>query len=324
MSSSSPPNRSEFDVLVVGGGPAGLSAALALGRSRRSVLVVDDGEPRNAPAEAMHAFLTRDGTQPEELRALGRAEIARYGAQHHSGRAVTARRVADRFRVELEDGRTVLPRRLVITTGLVDELPAIPGLAERWGRDVIHCPYCHGWEVRDRIIGVLATSPMSLHQVGLFRQLSDRVVLLTHTGPTPDPNQAATLVARGIDMVDGKVAAVEVDDDVLVGVRLAGGKQVPLEALAVAPRFLARSGLLTDLGVDATDHPSGTGTHVPADAVGRTDIAGVWVAGNVTDPTAQVIAAAAQGNRVGAAVNADLVAKDAALALEASLSNRPC
>ncbi len=163
---ATPPDHREVDVLVVGGGPAGLSAALVLGRSRRSVLVVDAGEPRNAPADALHEFLSRDGTPPQELLEVGRAEVARYGVDSHAGRAVSASRAGDRFRVGLDGGGTVLARRLVVSTGLVDELPQVPGLAERWGRDVLHCPYCHGWEVRDQAIGVLATAatgPMALH-----------------------------------------------------------------------------------------------------------------------------------------------------------------
>ncbi len=304
------------DVCVVGGGPAGLSAALVLARSRRSVLVVDAGEPRNAPAEAMHAYLTRDGTASAEFLALARGEVARYGGEHARGRAVGVEPFGDRFRVELDDGGTVCARRLVVTTGLVDELPEVIGLADRWGRDVVHCPYCHGWEVRDRIIGVLVTSPLSLHQAGLFRQLSDQVIVLSHIGPMPDGEQRATLAARNVEVVEGEVVAVEVDDDALVGVQLANGAKVALGVLAVAPRFVARSDLLAVLGVDAVEHPSGAGVHVPADAMGATNVRGVWVAGNVTDPSAQVITAASQGNRAGAAVNADLVAEDAALALE--------
>ena len=174
------------DVCVIGGGPAGLSAALVLARSRRSVLVVDAGEPRNAPAEAMHAFLSRDGMAPADFLALGREEVTGYGGVFEQGRAVDHDHLGDRFRVELADGGTVEARRLVVTTGLVDQLPDVPGLTERWGRDVVHCPYCHGWEVRDRVIGVLVTSPMSLHQAGLFRQLTDRLIVLAHTGPRPE------------------------------------------------------------------------------------------------------------------------------------------
>jgi thioredoxin reductase len=302
------------DVCVVGGGPAGLSAALVLARSRRSVLVVDAGEPRNAPAEAMHAFLTRDGTAPAEFLALGRAEVVGYGGEVQQRRVTGAERTGDRFRIDLDGGDAVEARRLVVTTGLIDELPDVPGVAERWGRDVVHCPYCHGWEVRDRVIGILATSPMSLHQAGLFRQLSDRVIVLNHTLPGFDADQVAPLVARDVEFIEGTVVALEVEGDALAGVRLAGGRRVALDVLAVAPRFVARSDLLVALGLQPAEHPSGTGPHIPADEMGATDAPGVWVAGNVTDPSAQVITAAAQGNRVGAAVNADLVTEDAELA----------
>jgi thioredoxin reductase len=302
------------DVCVVGGGPAGLSAALVLARSRRSVLVVDAGEPRNAPAEAMHAFLTRDGMGPAEFLALGRAEVVGYGGEVEQQRVTGVERTGDRFRIDLDGGDAVEARRLVVTTGLIDELPDVPGVAERWGRDVVHCPYCHGWEVRDRVIGILATSPMSLHQAGLFRQLSDRVIVLNHTSPGSDADQVAPLVARDVDFIEGTVVALEIEGDALTGVRLADDRRVALDVLAVAPRFVARSELLATLGLDAVEHPSGTGPHIPADELGATDVPGVWVAGNVTDPSAQVITAAAQGNRVGAAVNADLVVEDTELA----------
>jgi thioredoxin reductase len=303
------------DVLVVGGGPAGLSAALTLGRSRRSVLVVDDGRPRNAPAAEMHAFITRDGTPPAQLLALGREEVSRYGVGHRTARALSVSRAEGRLRVGLDDGSTVAARQLVVTTGLVDELPDVDGLADRWGRDVVHCPYCHGWEIRDQAIGVLATSPIAHHQAGLFRQLSDHVVVLRHTAGEFDADRLDALVARGVEVVDGEVIALEVHDDRLSGVRLVDGTVVALDVLAVASRVTARDELLTELGVATAEHPSGMGLHVPADPMGRTDVAGVWVAGNVTDPSAQVIVAAAQGNRVGAFANAELVAEDEAHAM---------
>lgn len=305
----------EVDVLVVGGGPAGLAAALSLGRSRRSTLVVDAGEPRNAPAAGVHALLTRDGTPPQELLALGRTEVARYGVVVRDGRAVDASRVGDRWRVVLADGEAVLARRVLVTTGLVDRLPAVDGLRARWGRDVVHCPYCHGWEVRDRRIGVLASSPVALHQVGLFRQLSDDVVLLTHTWDGElDDDRAADLAARDVEVVDGEVVGLEVVDDALAGVRLGDGRTVPVGALAVQTGFDVASPVLAALGVAVADHASGMGTHVPADPAGRTTVPGVWVAGNVTDPMAQVVAVAAQGNTAGAIINADLVDEDTALA----------
>ena len=165
---------SSYDVVVVGGGAAGLNGALMLARSRRSVVVIDAGQPRNAPADGVHGLLARDGMPPAELLERGRAEVRSYGGAVVAGTVTTIDRLPTGFTVGLADGRTVSARRLLVTTGVVDELPEIPGLRERWGRDVIHCPYCHGWEVRDRAIGVLASSPMVAHQALLFRQLSDR------------------------------------------------------------------------------------------------------------------------------------------------------
>lgn len=199
-----------YDVVVVGGGAAGLSGALALSRARRSVLVIDSGEPRNAPAGHVHNYLGREGTPPGELFAVGRTEAAGYGGQFRTGRVEAATRADDGFRLSLDDGTSVRARRLLVATGLTDELPDVPGLAQRWGRDVLHCPYCHGWEVRDRRIGVLATGPMAVHQAEMWRQWSSDVLLLLHDAPAPDEETAERLAARSIAVVPGPVAAVEV------------------------------------------------------------------------------------------------------------------
>ncbi|GAA4936953.1 NAD(P)/FAD-dependent oxidoreductase [Streptomonospora halophila] len=308
-----------YDVVVVGGGAAGLNGALMLARSRRSVAVVDAGAPRNAPAAGVHGLLARDGMAPGELLERGRAEVRRYGGHVAGGEVIGAWRDGDAFTVGLADGRAVRARRILVAAGLVDELPDIPGLAERWGRDVVHCPYCHGWEVRDRAIGVLATGPvpMAVHQAHLFRQLSASVVLLTNGRPAPTGDQAEELAARGIRVVEGEVTAVEVAGDHIAGLRLADGTLVAREAVAVAPRMRARAGFLAGLGLHPVEHAMGVGDHIPADAEGRTEVEGVWVAGNTTDLAAQVGAAAAAGAAAGARINADLIAEDTRAALAA-------
>ncbi|WP_407560377.1 NAD(P)/FAD-dependent oxidoreductase [Streptomyces sp. 184] len=325
----------DYEVAVVGGGAAGLSGALMLARSRRSVLVIDAGEPRNAPADGVHGLLAREGTPPGELLERGRAEVRSYGGHVVSGEVTAA--VPDPedggsgigdggtgdgesprgFAVTLAGGRSVRARRLLVTTGLVDELPAVTGLRERWGRDVLHCPYCHGWEVRDQAIGVLATGPMALHQALLFRQLSDDVTYFAHTTGPPAGEDAEQLDALGVRVVTGEVTALEVAGDRLAGLRLADGTVVPRQALAVAPRMVARAGILAGLGLRPVAHPSAMGEHVPAEPTGRTDVPGVWVAGNVTDMTAQVGAAMAAGAMAGAQINADLAAEDARRAVAA-------
>jgi thioredoxin reductase len=306
--------RDSYDVVVVGGGAAGLNGALMLARSKRSVVVIDAGAPRNAPADGVHGLLGHDGLPPAELLRRGRAEVRGYGGEVVEGEVEsattgdTAGDTADGngFTVTLTDGRTVGARRLLVTTGLVDELPDIPGLRERWGRDVVHCPYCHGWEVRDRPIGVISSGPMSVHQALLFRQLSDDVTFFTHTRPAPAGDDAAKLANRGISIVDGEVAALDAD-----GVRLVDGTVHPVGAVAVATRMVARAGFLEKLGLRPVEHPTGAGEHVPSEFGGRTDVPGVWVAGNVTDLTAQVGASAAAGALAGAAINADLVNEEA-------------
>ena len=305
-----------YDVVVVGGGAAGLNGALMLARSRRSVLVIDGGAPRNAPASGVHGLLARDGMPPAGLLKRGRAEVREYGGQIVSGDVTVVARDDDGFAVTLS-GESIRARRLLVATGLVDELPDIPGLRERWGRDVLHCPYCHGWEVRDQAIGILATGPMAMHQALLFRQLSGHVTYLAHTSPPPTGEDAEQLAARGITVIPGEVTSVETHDDRLTGVRLSDGTMVRLQALAVAPRMVARADFLAPLGLKPVEHPSGAGEHLPADAVGRTDVPGVWVAGNATDLSAQVGSAAAAGAMAGAQINADLAAEDTRRAVAA-------
>ncbi len=307
-----------YDVVVIGGGPAGLGGALALARARRSVLVVDSGAARNAPAGHVHNYLGREGTPPGELLATGRAEVAGYGGEVVSGTVSAAEALVDDegrdgFRVVAAGGRVVRSRRLLVTTGLVDELPDVPGVADRWGRDVLHCPYCHGWEVRDQAIGVLASGPMATHQALMFRQLSADVALFLHTAPDPGAEQREQLAARGIEVVGGEVAALEVADDRLAGVRLRSGELFPRQAVAVQPRLTARADVLAGLGLGATEQQVEghvIGSFVPTDPAGATAVPGVWVAGNVADLHAQVISSAAAGLTAAAALNADLIAED--------------
>lgn len=310
-----------YDVVVIGGGAAGLAGAVTLARSRRSVLVVDAGRPRNAPADGVHNYLGREGTPPAELLAAGRAELAGYGGRVVADTAVAVARVDGGFHVELAGGAPVRGRRLLVATGLVDELPDVPGLAPRWGRDVLHCAYCHGYEVRDRAIGVLASGPTAAHQALLFRQLSDDVTLFRHTAPAPAPDEQEALAARGVAVVEGEVAAVETADDRLTGVRLRSGEVVPCEVVVVAPRFVARADVLADLGLHPTEQEMApgvvAGTAVPAQPTGATEVPGAWVAGNVGDLRAQVISSAAAGVNVGAMINMDLVAEDTRRAVAA-------
>ncbi|MFI9586154.1 NAD(P)/FAD-dependent oxidoreductase [Streptomyces sp. NPDC052236] len=312
-----------YDVVVVGGGAAGLSGALALARARRSVLVIDAGTPRNAPAAHAHNYLTRDGIPPLELLAEGRREVTGYGVEIVHGRVVSAERPAGDggFRVVCEDGTAVRARRLLVTTGLVDELPDVPGVAELWGRDVLQCPYCHGWEVRDQAIGILGTGPASVHQALMWRQWSSHITLFLHTGPKPTDEEYEQLAARSISVVEGEVTGLEVTDGRLTGVRRSDDKVIVCQALVVASRATVRAdGFLAGLGLETTElemFGQVMGSYIAADGSGATAVPGVWVAGNVTSLTDIVVSAAAAGVRAGGAVNADLIGEETRLAVAA-------
>lgn len=309
-----------YDVVVVGGGAAGLSAALVLTRARRNVAVVDSGQPRNAPAAHMQGFLGSDGLPPGELLAAGRLEVAGYGGHLVSGTVATITECTQsgahalrRFDVTVEDGSVLRTRRVLVTTGLRDEVPDIPGVRERWGRDLLHCPYCHGYEVRDQPVGVLAGDPAttaeSLAHAHIIRQWSDDVVFFAN-GATLAAAQREQLVARAIGVVNEPVVSLAVDDDRLTGVVVAGGRVVPRTAVFVRPQFAPNDSLLVDVGCAVRD----TGW-VQVDATGATSVPGIWAAGNATNPRAQVITAAGEGSAAAIAINNDLVDEDLPIAV---------
>jgi len=291
-----------YEVVIVGGGAAGLSAALVLGRARRKVAVVDAGAPRNAPAAHMQGFLSRDGMPPAEFLAAGRDELTGYGVEIVNESVV---KVEPGFVVHLSSGDTMSARRILLTTGVIDDLPELPGVRERWGRDLLHCPYCHGWEVRDQQLGVLGTHPGAVMHAQLVRQWSDDVVFFPHTLAV-SAAERAELEARSIRVVEGEVVGLVVEDDQLTGVSLADGRVVARTAVFIRPRNIPRpDGVLTGLSVEL----NGEGV-VAADRDGHTSVPGVSAAGNVVDPRGSVIAAAGAAATAAMAINADLVRED--------------
>jgi thioredoxin reductase/SAM-dependent methyltransferase len=310
-----PPVRRHCDAAVIGGSAAGLAAALQLARQRRTVIVVDDGTPRNAPAAHMHGYLGREGAPPSELGATGRAEVRSYGGEVLSGRVLAVHRGdGGRLLVDLTGGHSLVARRVLAATGTVDELPDVDGLAGHWGRDVLHCPFCHGFEVRDRRLVQIVTHPMGLHQTPLWRHLTDRLTVVlddSRGSGGVDEDAVAALLAAGTLVVRDRVGRVLAGPDGgVAGVELAGGRTLETDAVVVGPRFRGRAEVLATAGVTATAHPTGLGDAVEVDPTGETSVPGIFAAGNLTDPSMQVLQAAAHGSRVGAMIAFSLAEED--------------
>lgn len=302
----------EWDAVIIGGGAAGLSAAQMLGRSRRRTLVIDGGAPRNRHAAHMHGVLGHDGRSPLQLLEVGRAEARAYGVEIVDGEVTALVDEGERMRVTRADGSVDTARAVVIATGIRDELPDVPGLRQEWGRSVLHCPYCHGWEVAGRRLGVLVSSPASLHQIELVRQLSDDVTVFTMMTEPLGDESAARLLARDVRLGTAPVREV---------LRTARGLTVVTEdgaEHAVDAVFTGGTPVL-DLGFAAglsLVRSGGPGAPLVVDMAGRTSHPRVFAAGNVTMPFANVPVSMGAGSMAGAGVNAALVAEDFSRAVD--------
>ena len=292
-----------MDVIVIGGSFAGLSAALQLARARRRVLLIDAGEPRNRFATAAHGFLGQDGVAPHVIRATARAQLAAYPTvRFHQGLATQAEASLEGFGVTCADGSTHHAARLILATGVRDELPAVPGIGERWGRTVLHCPYCHGYELQGAPVGVLAGHEKSAHQAALLPDWGP-TTYFTQGAFEPDDEQAALLAARGVTIERTPVVALLGEAPALTGVRLADGRVVSLGGLFVAPRTdpgpLARQlGCAVDDGM--------TGPLIRVDAMQQTTVPGVYAAGDAATAMHNATFASAAGVMAGVATHQSL------------------
>ncbi|QIK63718.1 NAD(P)/FAD-dependent oxidoreductase [Leucobacter viscericola] len=296
-----------WDAIIVGGGAAGLSAAQALGRSLRSVLVIDAGSPRNRFTSHMHNVLGFDGMPPGELAQRGRIEAERYSVKFRDGFVQRVSEIADGLRLELADGAEKT-RALIVATGVTDQLPELPGLAENWGSTVLHCPYCHGWEVRGQRLAVVANPEYGVHQAKLVRQLSENVVLFTEGLSGFDEATARALQHRGITLESEHATEILGEDGRVRAVRTASGREIPVDAIFTAGTLVPHDGFLAELGLDRTDGP--LGSFVTVDPTGRTSHPRIWAAGNVVTPTATVPLVMGAGMLAGAAVNGALVEEE--------------
>ena len=309
----------KHDVIVIGSGAAGLSAALVLARARVNVLVIDSGEPRNSPAAHMHGFVSRDGMPPQEFLESGRREVRSYGANFESS-TVTAidRRYEGGFDVTLADATVHTARALLIATGLKDQLPETPGLRPLWGSLVNHCPYCHGHEVCDQAIAVIGglAREMSLKQAALLRRYSDRVDFISN-GIQLTSIERHRLEAFGVRIIDGAVSRISAEAEVSIQIELTDQRTLSYDAGFIAPVTQPSDQLLRSLGCEVD---SATGL-IAADPAGQTSQPGVWAAGNVVTPSAQVITAAGAGSVSAIAINGWLLQKDLDVAAAKTRTN---
>jgi thioredoxin reductase len=281
------------DVVIVGGGPAGLSAALVLGRARKKVLLCDAGPPRNAAAEHIQGFVTRDGTPPAEFRRIGREQLQPYDVEYQNVKVLTVDRLASGFRVSLEGGRTLETRRVLLATGMVDALPDLPGYRELWGKGIVQCPYCHGWEVKDQALGVLiASAPFLDFALFLTGWSRDLVVFTNGDFEVPAP-QRHNLQKAGVRVEERRLRRLLAPAGALSAVELEDGTHVPRQVLfARPPQHQTR--LVQQLGLELDEQG-----YVKVDFHKATSVPGIHAAGDLTTPLQSAIVAAGAGATAG-------------------------
>jgi len=293
-----------YDVAVVGGGPAGLSAALMLGRCRRRVLVCDFGQPRNRRSRALHGYLTRDGIAPAEFNDLGRRELPAYGVEFRSVGVTGVTCRSDAYRLALAGGGEEDARFLLIATGVVDDLPAIAGLEDCYGRSVFHCPYCDGWEWRDRRLAALGRGKDATALALGLRTWTNDVLLCTHG--TPLPEQARERLARNrVEVRTEPISRIDHEDGMLTTIAFADGRECPRDALFFTTGQHPQSDIAISLGCTLTEHGTvNTGT------LCDTNVPRVFVAGDASRDAQFVVVAAAEGIKAAVAINKALQAEE--------------
>ena len=293
------------DAIIVGGSFAGLSAAMYIARARRRVCVIDAGAPRNRFAEHSHGFFGHDGSAPAALNATAKSQVAAYPtARFIGGSAASARRDGDVFAVTLDDGTELRGKGLLLTFGVSDELPAIEGLRERWGRTVLHCPYCHGFEFSDRRLGVLYASPMSAHQATLIAEWGPTTFFLNGAADI-DSATLNGLARRGVAIEERKVKALRGEGIHLEAVELVDGTPIPLDALYIGAPTRLNSSIAEQLGCELEQGVFGA--LIKTDGQKQTTVPGVWAAGDIARQPHSATWASADGVTAGTALHRSLV-----------------
>jgi len=292
-----------WDCIVVGGGAAGLSAALVLGRARRSTLVVDAGRQSNLTAHGIGGLLGHDGRPPAAFYAAGREELAAYpSVELRAGEVVAGERDEDGFTLELADGTREHARRVLLTTGMDYRYPGLPGIPERWGRSVFHCPFCHGWEVREQALGVLDRGAEGARRALLLRSWSDDVTLFADGPAELGAEEAAHLEAAGVAIDERRVAELRGPGGSLTGIGFADGTERAVGALLVPVTTHQRSPLAALLGADLREPGPVAADAVDVDAMQRTSAPGLLAAGDASEQMPSVASAVAAGSKAAAAI----------------------
>jgi thioredoxin reductase len=296
-----------YDAVIVGAGSAGLSAALALGRARRKVLVLNGGAPRNAPTHASHNFFTRDGISPDELLKIGLEQLKPYGTEVQFHNATTIEKTKDTFELRLDKHTTVTTRKIILATGVVDILPDIPGFRELWGKNIHHCPYCHGWEVRDRPLAIHAQGELGYHFAVMIRHWSKDLVVCSNGDTGFSSEQRQHLKHLNLEVIETPIQHLETGEHGLRAIVFRDGARLEREHIFMRPPHQQRSTLAAQLGCAMSDD----GLYVKVDAKGETSVAGIYAAGDMTGPMHAVSSAVASGTLAGAMLNHTLVFEEA-------------
>lgn len=296
----------DFDVIIIGGSYAGLSAAMSLGRSMRHVLIIDSGQPCNRYTPHSHNFITHDGAKPAEIASIARAQVLQYPTiEFHSGLAKTAIKQQQGFHIELETGAIFTARKIIVATGIRDLLPEINGFTECWGKSIIHCPYCHGYEFRGKKTGIMATAEQAIHMASLINNLTDNLTLLTAGKPNFSPDNMAKLKAHNINIEEQKVVSIDQKNGHINSVGLADGRSLPLDVLYAALPFQQSSNIPADLGCELTE-----AGHIKVDFFQQTTIDGLLACGDCSSMMRSLAAAVATGNIAGVMANHHLIQED--------------
>ncbi len=299
-------NKTKFDVILVGGSYAGLSAALSLGRSLRKVLVIDSGTPCNKQTPYSHNFLTQDGRRPQDISAESRRQVATYETvQFHSGLAVEGKKVIDGFEIYTESGEVFFARKLVFATGIKDMLPPVEGISECWGISVIHCPYCHGYEVRNETTGILANGDAAFELARMVSNLTKQLTIYTNGGSELNSEQLKMLEKQYIRVVEKEAAQLIHNSGYINELVFKDGSSEKLNVLYARVPFKQQCEIPIQLGCEV-----GKSGHITADMMQKTNVKGVFVCGDSAFPLRSISGAVYTGTMAGAAVNSELVIEE--------------